>query len=361
MMAWLRSSAAIYGAGFLAFSCAPAASGGPGDDEQTEDRDDGIYALASAVWPSPTIPVCWENPSPGDSEPRGWVQAAVAATWESASAVDFTGWGACDSGSGGVRVRIQDTGPHTKGLGQQIDGVHNGMVLNLTFANWSPVCNQDPEYCIRIIAVHEFGHALGFAHEQNRPDTPSFCDAEQGSPGDVAIGPWDQSSVMNYCNPAWNGGGQLSAMDKAGVRLVYGEPGLRGLIVNEQSDKCMDVQAGGLANGAAVRSRSCDGAASQRWGFAPLGDDALQLVAKHSGKCLHVDSASESNGARVTQWDCSGGEGQSWKVRPASGGVRIVADHSGKCLELGTSPTGEGATIQQSTCTSAADQIWSLP
>ena len=36
------------------------------------------------------------------------------------------------------------------------------------------------------------------------------------------IGAWDLQSVMNYCNPDWNGNGQLSATDIAGVRQLYG-------------------------------------------------------------------------------------------------------------------------------------------
>lgn len=71
----------------------------------------------------------------------------------------------------------------------------------------------------------EFGHALGFAHEQNRGDTPSTCDQAQGSDGDRTVGAWDVSSVMNYCNPKWNNDGNLSAVDLIGVRQFYGYEG----------------------------------------------------------------------------------------------------------------------------------------
>ena len=70
--------------------------------------------------------------------------------------------------------------------------------------------------------------ALGFAHEQNRPDTPAACtQAPQGSNGDTVVGAFDWDSVMNYCNTVRNGRGILSWTDVVGVRQVYGGNGLR--------------------------------------------------------------------------------------------------------------------------------------
>ena len=187
-------------------------------------QQSALYPKRTTLWNNWSIPVCWENATADDAEERGWVRAAVEASWMQAARVSFVGWGMCSASSDGVRIRIDDSGPRVVALGQDLDGVMNGMFLNFTFENWSPVCQGEGmrQFCIEVIAVHEFGHALGLAHEQNRPDTPTECDQEQGTDGDFTIGAWDQDSVMNYCNPAWGGNGVLSDTDRAGIGMLYG-------------------------------------------------------------------------------------------------------------------------------------------
>ena len=198
----------------------------PSNAAKSPDHTDKLIALSASVWEDSEIPVCWENPLDSDQQERRWVQDAITKTWQTHSGLSFTGWQACSASSKGIRIGVDDINPHTKGLGNQIDGMRDGMVLDFTFEDWSPSCKKKREYCIRTIAVHEFGHALGFAHEQNRSDTPTWCTNEaQGSDGDMIVTPWDLDSVMNYCNPKWAGRGQLSKLDISGLQQIYGRSG----------------------------------------------------------------------------------------------------------------------------------------
>jgi hypothetical protein len=205
-------------------------------------REQGkAYVLMPAVWTSPSIPVCWEPSSPTGTE-RDLVRQAIHDSWESASSrIHFLGWGNCAPNAVGIRIAVRDDGaddgPETLGLGIQLDGRQAGMVMNFSFQTWGKSCatpEATRELSIRSIAVHEFGHALAFAHEQNRPDAPGECvRLAQGPNGDSPpdLTPYDPDSVMNYCAAfvmkggvlvAYAHDGKLSQYDLTALKHFYG-------------------------------------------------------------------------------------------------------------------------------------------
>jgi len=191
---------------------------GPNSSEEK-----GFY-LSTSLWTQADIPVCWEELSHASDTDRERVQQAITDSWQAYSPLTFTGWGACEEYARGIRIAVRDSHPHVKKLGRVIDGMSEGMVLNMDFQAWGTGCNTSGrrELCIKAIAVHEFGHAIGIAHEQNRADTPDTCnDAPQGTNGDVTVGDWDAQSVMNYCNQVYVNNGILSQGDIATVQAAY--------------------------------------------------------------------------------------------------------------------------------------------
>jgi Astacin (Peptidase family M12A) len=193
------------------------------------EYEDYGYMVRGAAWQfkpgeEAIIFVCWENPATNNEESRYWIRDQIEKTWEKHAAVDFRGWEKCAETNSGVRILLSDVGPHVKAFGRRLDRVKGGMILNDTFKNWGELCQKTQESCVRSIAVHEFGHALGFAHEQNRPDTPGECVIQHGQdqPNEEMLTPYDPYSVMNYCNSKYNNGGMLSKLDIETAKKIYG-------------------------------------------------------------------------------------------------------------------------------------------
>jgi hypothetical protein len=80
---------------------------------------------------------------------------------------------------------------------------------------------------IEYIAVHEFGHVLGFVHEQDSPGTVNahgvaHCVSPGNEPNATALTNYDPDSIMNYCNKDGNMKGNLTAKDILGLQAIYG-------------------------------------------------------------------------------------------------------------------------------------------
>ena len=203
------------------------------------------YVDREGIWIRRPIPVCWEDFSTRYGRERRIVERAVAEVIEDVSPVEFSGgsrgsrWPKCEVGSLGIRIRVENLRPESD-VGQQWRRNSEGapevelptrMRLNFVLDGaFQSTCSGRREECIKVVAVHEFLHAIGFLHEQLRCDAPAECrerfshqsDFQGFRPTRISEA-YDPESMTNYCNSIYRRDVRLSNYDIEAIRYFYAE------------------------------------------------------------------------------------------------------------------------------------------
>jgi hypothetical protein len=166
---------------------------------------------------------------------KRFVQSTIEDNWTDRLAIDVS-WTNCPTSGRARHVRVKlrtgdstyhgttllaGTGTLSTAAQRRVPPPNDPPGLLMGFpANWND--DDTTRAMFRSLILHEFGHVLGFDHEQIRPDTPEGSSCYGNAVANaIEIGPVDPQSIMgwSYCTEAL---GVLTLNDVRSARTVYG-------------------------------------------------------------------------------------------------------------------------------------------
>jgi hypothetical protein len=327
---------------------------------------------AGSYWPGTSVPVCFTTPEIQNE----WdiVQDEIERTWGRYASLQFTGFDACAPQATGVLVTFRSTNDTCVGELGGIDHIGyagNGEPVNITLClKYDRVENSRQEDMLRLVARHEFGHALGFDDVSYAPQSGEFMTREINSNDLANDGFYSQHIALLQQAYGFKPSGAFvdvrgfclttsgAAADPSFVNCD-GSPGQafdlkNGQIHSETADTCLraDATTGGVSFGACA----ADGSApdpTQAW------QPSNVLVRGYGGLCLHDDSGPSLATCESLQpsefWDLEFVDG--------STSFRLHDPGSGNCIGVGEDSFATGnfelkfASCDDCDCDGCADKM----